>query len=315
MEKVCKNGLIFIKPNAVSTFLIPGANTSPFVLDAVLERLRNEYPTANIIVGDTDSSARNQLEKGIKLWGYDIVVKKYDIRFLNLLDEEWIEKQIPGLYIKSIFIPKIVVEADSIISIPVINTHTWSKVSCALKNQYGLTLKDRHKYHVSLDEAIVDINLACKPSFCLLDGTIGLEAGGPVMGRSKICNIIIASNDIVSADVIAIKYMGFENIKYIRLAEEIGLGNASSIDLVGDEFIPNHFIEPVQNLNSIWHKRLRMLPFGDLLFNTAIFRLLSWASTFYQIYWFYRYGKKCSKNVLKYVSCDIRNRGSIYFPF
>ena len=158
--------------------------------------------------------------------------------------------------------------------------------------------KYRHLWHVNLDKAIADINKVCRPDFIVVDGTICLEAGGPVMGKPKVCNVIMASHDPVAVDTIVCKYMGInpQEIKYIKYSEEFGLGSSNNIEIVGDSLEINNFIPAIQNLNSIWHKRLRMNPFGDIFFKSFVFKLMSWVSTCYQIYWFYRNREKTISN-------------------
>lgn len=289
-EKYIKDGRILIKINAVSGFLIPGANTSPLVLDAVLNILRENFSSSELIVVDTDSAARSQFDKACELWGYTKVAARYGATIVNLLHQHWVEVPVDGLFLKKLFMPEKVLDADTIISVPVIKTHTWSMMSCSLKNQLGFTPKNRHLFHPYLDQVIPDINLACRVHLAVVDGTIGLEAGGPVMGRPKVCNVILSGNDLVAVDSVVCRYMGIDpkEIAYIRLSEKMGIGSTQNVKLVGDEFQINCFVPAIQNLNSVWHKRLRMSPFGDILFRSFAFRLMSYASTTYQIYWFYK---------------------------
>lgn len=289
-----KKGKILIKINAVSAFSIPGANTSPLVLGGVLHIIREVYPDSELMIVDTDTAARSQLDKVWQLWGYDNIAREYNADIVNLTNEKWIEVPVEGHFLKKLFVPELLLGSDSLISIPVLKTHTWSKLTCALKNQYGFTPKDRHLFHTHLDQVIADINSVCSPDFIVVDGTVCLEAGGPVLGKPKLCNMIMASHDPVAIDTIACKYTGMEpkDIGYIKLSEELGIGSSRDIEIVGDSFESDYFIPAVQNLNSIWHKRLRMSPFGDFLFKSFIFKLMCLTSTAYQIYWFYKNKKK-----------------------
>jgi len=72
-----------------------------------------------------------------------------------------------------------------------------------------------------------------------MDGTTAGNGTGPRMIQPHIKNVILASPDQVAIDAIAAKLMGFDplSIKYIRLAQEqgLGIGDPEEIEIVGDD--------------------------------------------------------------------------------
>jgi len=77
-----------------------------------------------------------------------------------------------------------------------------------------------------------------KGIFAVMDGTFAGDGPGPRCMTPHVKNIILASSDQVAIDAIAAKLMGFNplEIKYIRLAHELGLGcgDPQKINIVGD---------------------------------------------------------------------------------
>jgi len=101
-------------------------------------------------------------------------------------------------------------EDSYFITMAKMKTHSLTKISCALKNQYGCLMEKRKiKFHRFLDDAIMDANLAMRPDFCLVDGIVGLgTARGPVWGIPINARSIVAGSDPVAVDCVCAKIMG-----------------------------------------------------------------------------------------------------------
>src|SRR4030042_4629271 len=66
-----------------------GCTTDPRVLDALLSVLKNIYPSGKIFLFEND--ATGTLADNLFLWlGLDKVAAKYDVKFVNLIREEWV---------------------------------------------------------------------------------------------------------------------------------------------------------------------------------------------------------------------------------
>ena len=98
-KKYIKGKKIFVKINGISDQLVPSQCTSPWVIDAVLEKLKDTYPKSSIFMGDADLAAAEQLNKAAKLWGFYDIARKYDAVAINAdatqedtLDESEIKK-------------------------------------------------------------------------------------------------------------------------------------------------------------------------------------------------------------------------------
>lgn len=291
---------VFVKVNLISSEFVPGQCTSPLVLDALFSELvKNNY---DVTFGDADLAASHQCNKGAEVWGHLRLAEKYGVKFQNLSEDETVKVPINGKIFKELDIAKTVMDADSIISVPVLKTHCLTELTCALKHFWGVVPRVRHQYHLVVDDAISDINTLVKPkmAFTLVDGTIGMEGNAPRTGKPKICDMLLASPDPVAIDATAARYMGFDIPKHVYVAAERGLGDPKC-SLVGDCLEPNAFEAPKPDNQPIffWEMSLRKTFLKPLFFDTPIFGALAWVATKYNtIYYYQRYGKKYSKEVM-----------------
>jgi hypothetical protein len=132
----------------------------------------------------------------------------------------------------------------NIVHLPTVKTHMYTTTTGAMKNAFGgLLSKHRHYTHSWIHETLVDLLAIQKEIhpgiFAIMDGTTAGNGAGPRLMIPEVKNILLASADQVAIDAVAAKLMGFDplSIKYIRLAQEQGLGtgDVSQIDLVGDD--------------------------------------------------------------------------------
>ena len=133
-----------------------------------------------------------------------------------------------------------IVQADVIISVPVLKTHDNMEVSLGMKNLKGLVQDTQKKQFHFKDVAggVVDIVQTLKPALCVLDATYGMEGSGPVFGTPVHMGLILASKDIVACDCVGSVLMGFDAQASPVTAEAYrrGLGEArfESIRVLGE---------------------------------------------------------------------------------
>lgn len=291
---------VFIKVNLISSEFVPGQCTSPLVLDGLFAAL-SKYD-CEVIFGDADLAAARQCNKAAKIWGHLKLAQKYGATFQNLSEDETVKVPINGKIFRELDVPKTIVEADSIINVPVMKTHCLTTLTCALKHFWGVVPRVRHQYHLVVDDAIADINTLVKPkaAFTLVDGTIGMEGNAPRTGKPKICDVILASTDPVATDIVVAKYMGLEIPDHVRIATERGLGSAK-YHLIGDELESNPFEPPNPNRQPIflWEMSLRKNFLKPFLFDTPMFSVLAWIATKYNtLYYYQKYGRRYAEEIM-----------------
>ena len=176
---------------------------------------------------------------------------------LNAETPEWIH--VPShSCLDSVEVSSLAVQADRVISLPVIKTHRWTLTTGALKNLFGLTpvshyggelTRMRSALHdAGLHQILVDISKALRPDFSITDFSIGCEGNGPhvlpgwwgesVDVRDRIGTwMLLASPDPVALDATSTRVIGQDpqHVEHVRLAYEQGLGQMREdrIELAG----------------------------------------------------------------------------------
>jgi uncharacterized protein (DUF362 family) len=132
-------------------------------------------------------------------------------------------------------VPRPIRDADVVVSMPKLKTHHWVGVTLSLKNCFGCMPGrvygwPKDVFHVNgIPESILDIYAAVRPSLTIVDGIVGMEGDGPIMGDPVKSGVVVISRDGVAADVTAARLMGMEpeRVEYLMEAGRF-LGQARS---------------------------------------------------------------------------------------
>ncbi len=250
MDFIKKGDTVLIKPN-LNTGDPPPASTDPEVVYEVIRMVKEKDPS-RVIVGDRSSFWSNTLSCMKQNGLYD-VIQQAGAEVFPFEDDEWVSvRPADAANWKNGFkIPKIVEEADHIISIPVLKTHSIATFSMAIKNWVGIiSPKDRsiglHLFNQKepvFGNMIAEIHLARKPSFIVTDCTKAFVEEGPSKGKVAEPGIVYATSDIVANDIVGLsllKALGTEDRiqdisvwehPQIKRAAELGLGIKSASGL------------------------------------------------------------------------------------
>jgi uncharacterized protein (DUF362 family) len=214
-----------------------GATTDPRVLEALIQYLRTRADDLNIAMIESDAtSARADLL--FKWLGFTDMAKKLGVRTLNLSNDKRIKVPLPETcHLKALWMPKTLLDADYSISLAKLKTHGLTKITCALKNQFGsIPYRGKSKWHPVLDQVIADANVAARPDFSIVDGIIAMEGvDGPDMGKPRVTNLLVGGEDPVAVDSVCARVMGFNpnSIGHIREAEKRNVGS-QRYEIIGE---------------------------------------------------------------------------------
>ena len=97
------------------------------------------------------------------------------------------------------------------------------------------------------------------PDLVIIDGTVGMQEGGPVRGKEINAGWVVSSFDGLAADSLAARLMGFdvEDIGYLNLVGELGLGLLypdDGIEVVGEP--PEDLVTPFKPHRSFNKRRV-----------------------------------------------------------
>ncbi len=224
-----KDSLIGIKPNLVlAKPAEQGATTSPELVEGVIAYLKsNGYNNIIILegswIGDRTSDA-------FKVCGYTDISKKYNVPLIDLQKDKSKAFNVENI---DLHICEKAYEVDYLINMPVLKGHCQTSITCALKNLKGcIPNKEKRRYHtMGLHKPIAYLNKVLKQDLIIIDGIIGdlnfEEGGNPVQ-----MNRVILGKDPVLIDSYVAQLLGYsiEEIPYIKIAEEIGVGSTYLTD-------------------------------------------------------------------------------------
>jgi len=191
----------------------------------------------NIIVGE---GGAGDTEKAFDVVGIREVVKRWGVKLVNLNNDNRINVRVPhALALREIGVAETALKSTCIINVPKLKVHHMALVTLCMKNLMGLILP-KSIMHDRINEKIVDLASIFKDKVKLnvVDGLVGAEED-EVHGSPVRMDLIIAGEDMVAVDSVATAVMGIDpgKVKYLRLAEERGLGisNMDDIEVVGED--------------------------------------------------------------------------------
>lgn len=259
-EMICGRK-VAIKPNlVVSKGPEAAATTHPEILAAVTEILR-DYGPASLILAEspggpyTDATLKSIYRAcGISRTAEEIGLDlNYDCSFEPV-------RFAAGKTARSFNIINPINEADVIVNLCKLKTHSLMKMTCAVKNFFGVIpgvqkFEMHAKYsHVNdFGGMLVDLcEYLCenKKVITVCDGILAMEGNGPSFGVPRKMDILMTSLSPFAIDVVAEHVIGFDDtVLTTKIAAERNIcpSDIGKINLIGDDieqFRVADFLEP-----------------------------------------------------------------------
>jgi uncharacterized protein (DUF362 family) len=238
---------VVLKPNLVD--YIPGSaiNTHPVLVLAAAESFRR-LGAKSVVVAEGPGHQRDT-QLVLSQTGYQQSLRDQRIRFVDLNRDELIRTPLRASYtgMKNLWLPRTVLEADFLVSMPKIKTHHWSGVTLSMKNMFGVVPGARYGWPKNvlhwkgIQESILDLCATIPIRFVIADGIVAMEGNGPLNGAPRPLGKIVLADDPVAADATCARLMGFEPGRVVHIREGSRfLGNASQglIDHAGEILTP-----------------------------------------------------------------------------
>ena len=232
---------ILVKPNFVSTKRQLAA-THVDAVRAVLDMI-SKYYSGKIVIGE--GPAVSSLMTGLKNFGYLDLQKEYDVEFVDLNEDDYVELEGYDSQLKPLKLrmSKTLVESDYRISVALPKTHDCVIATLSIKNVVvgGLVKGEKGKIHQGY--RAINLNIAklaryVMPHLGVIDGFVGMEGRGPVSGDPVDLRVAAASFYPVSLDAVMCKIMGFNpmDIGYLYYLDKwrIGVADLEKIEILGE---------------------------------------------------------------------------------
>lgn len=246
---------VFIKPNIVywtRTVNFPkwGVITTSRVVADMVAALKARG-IDHITIGEGTVTQRpNDVETPAHAFdslGYGQLKKRYGVRVVNVFERPFDTVDLGDGIVLNFNTD--ILSSDFVVNLPVMKAHNQTIVSLGIKNLKGtIDIPSRKKCHHTapgrdLHFMISRLHVPMPPMFTLLDGIYTNERGPGPDGKLRRSNLLVASTDVLSADLVGSRILGHDPaaVPYLtHAAAHAGRPvDLSDIDIVG---------EPVENV-------------------------------------------------------------------
>ncbi len=234
LKDLPRGGRVFIKPNIVFwTKAVPfpkwGVVTTTRVIEDMVALLK-EHGAKEIIIGegmvtqqpkDVETPAH-----AFKTLGYETLRKKYGVKYFNVFERPFDKVDLGGGV--ELKFNRDILESEFVVDLPVMKAHNQTVVSLGIKNLKGtIDIKSRKKCHSADPEKDLHYMVArladkMPPMLTLLDGIYTNERGPGFDGKMHRSDLLVASRDVLSADLVGARLLGHDPANVPHLAHAAG---------------------------------------------------------------------------------------------
>jgi len=141
--------------------------------------------------------------------------------------------------LKELHLPKTVLAADVIISVPKMKTHRLAGITLSMKNMFGILPGIKYGWpkntlhYNGIPLSICEINGTLKTHYSIIDGVVGMEGYGPLLGTPRRAGVLVMGDNALAVDATAARVMGIDpgRVDYLAMAHKIKLGSLRREDI------------------------------------------------------------------------------------
>jgi uncharacterized protein (DUF362 family) len=147
-----------------------------------------------------------------------------------------------GRALEHVFLPKTLLAADVIVSMPKMKTHHWAGITLGMKNLFGVVPSVKYGWpknllHVNgIQRSIVELAASVPVAYVIVDGVEGMEGDGPIMGTPVPSHCLLFGRSPYAVDWTGARVMGLDpsQVDFLRLASATGFGPLADPPTVGE---------------------------------------------------------------------------------
>jgi uncharacterized protein (DUF362 family) len=217
---------VLLKPNLVEPLRrVPYITTHPALVVAAAAVFRSWG--AGVVVGEAPGHVRDT-DMALYESGFGEALDGAGLEFkdLNYEDPVWVSNRGGASRLDGFYVPRPVLEADLIVSMPKLKTHHWIGMTAAMKNLYGLLpgcvygWPKNVLHHAGIAETVADLYASLPPTVAVVDAIQCMEGDGPIMGDEKAMGLVLAGGNLPALDATCARLMGLDpaRVGYLRLS-------------------------------------------------------------------------------------------------
>jgi len=222
-----KGKRILLKPNLIEPHSGAGhINTHPMVVRGAVEAFLR-FGASEVTVAEGPGHSRDSLLV-LDESGLGEVLLEDRIPFVDLNYESAITVPNAGRYmrLRELVLPAILRQSDWIVSMPKMKTHHWAGVTLSMKNLFGVMPGAYYGWPKNvlhwegIENCIFDIHATVRPHFSIMDGIVGMEGDGPILGAPHHAGVLVMGRNLPAVDATSARIMGIDpaKVKHLTLA-------------------------------------------------------------------------------------------------
>ena len=132
---------------------------------------------------------------------------------LNHDQVQFVPNRFGATSLRELALPETLRRSDLIVSLPKLKTHHLAGVTLSLKNFFGVMpgiiygWPKNVLHHVGIGSSILDIAAAVRPHLAIVDGIIGMEGDGPIMGTPRHAGVLVLGTNLPAVDATCSRLM------------------------------------------------------------------------------------------------------------
>lgn len=228
MPEELRGRTVLLKPNLVEPDRnLPHLTTHPAVVRATAEVFRAWG--SRVVVAEGPGHVRDTelalVESGLS---EPLAEDRLPFVDLNYEDVVWTENRGRQSRLDGFHLPRSVVDADLIVSLPKLKTHHWTGVTAAMKNLYGILPGLQYGWpknvlhHAGIPETVFDILATAPPTVAVVDAIQCMEGDGPILGTARDLGCLIVGRNLPAVDATACRLMELDprGVPYLAMAAD-----------------------------------------------------------------------------------------------
>jgi uncharacterized protein (DUF362 family) len=257
---------VLLKPNLVEpSRAAPEVNTHPNVVRAAAAVFRS-WGARHVFVAEGPGHCRDSLVV-LEQSGLGEVLEESGLEFVDLNHDEveFVPNRLKQSSLPRLALPASLRRADLIVSLPKLKTHHWAGVTLSLKNLFGVMpgivygWPKNVLHYAGIGRSILDIAAAVRPHLAIVDGIVGMEGDGPIMGTPRQMGVLVMGTNLPAVDATCARLMRIDphRVEYLAAASSrLGPIAQRHISQRGEAIAD--LAQPFQLVDQPWLAGLRM---------------------------------------------------------
>lgn len=219
-----------------------GVTVGQETLKELISLIKQKHPKRVVLAAGSGGASTGAV---FKQFGYDKIVQKAGIEFVDLNSGDFIDLELKHEIVKSTKINKLIKETDVLVSFTQLKTHEEATMSASIKNMaLSWPPADIHGYpkkslgiHEDLHGFIYAMALEIPIDLAVVSLNPAMIGTGPSKGVPVHTGMVLAGLDAVAVDTICARLLGFRpqavNYLFRLIKSGVGQGNMDNIDVKG----------------------------------------------------------------------------------